>query len=270
MNIVKMHVCGNDFLLTQYERNINYNELAIKILDRHLGVGASRLVVIKTNPFEIFIYMKDGKEELSNSNALMCFLKYVYDKKLIRGSKVTVMSNNEKIDLEITQEIPFMASTNIGIPNFKNQMIYVNDPLDCFGRVITINNSSFTIYSFYLDGIQTVVFVDDIENSSLINMAKEISEYKIFSKKTNVTFVCVKDKKTLLVKTYAIDAGFVGSASSTAAALAAACKLGYTKLTAKCIIDGGYMDVEINKKGYLTINVPVNKIFELDYNMEEE
>ena len=68
-------------------------------------------------------------------------------------------------------------------------MIYVNDSIDSFGRVIRIDDSLLTIYSFNLLGVNTVLFVDNIDDDIILSLAPKIAEYKIFNRKTDVIFV---------------------------------------------------------------------------------
>ena len=49
MRVHKMHACGNDYCLVAYEPGIDYKELAIKLCNRKLGVGAEGLIVVKQN-----------------------------------------------------------------------------------------------------------------------------------------------------------------------------------------------------------------------------
>jgi diaminopimelate epimerase len=49
MNFVKMHGCGNDFVVIdarERHAGVKWSELAPKLLDRHLGVGGDQLLVV--------------------------------------------------------------------------------------------------------------------------------------------------------------------------------------------------------------------------------
>ena len=88
MQVLKMHACGNDFCLVEYDPKINYKELAIKILNRRTGIGAEGLIVVKQSPLEMLVYSKDGKKELMSGNGIRCFAKYCLDKKIIKKNKI--------------------------------------------------------------------------------------------------------------------------------------------------------------------------------------
>ena len=48
MKFTKMHGCGNDYIYVNLfeEKVINPSEVAIKVSDRHFGIGADGLVLI--------------------------------------------------------------------------------------------------------------------------------------------------------------------------------------------------------------------------------
>lgn len=42
-----MHGLGNDFIVIEARENVDYSELAIKLCDRHFGIGADGLLVVE-------------------------------------------------------------------------------------------------------------------------------------------------------------------------------------------------------------------------------
>ena len=269
MKITKMHACGNDFVLLEYLPDYNYSELAIKLCNRRLGIGAEGLIVLKNNPLEMILYNPEGKKELMNGNAIRCFAKYCIDERIIRKNNFEVITGSGIIDIEVVQEIPFLCTVNLGKPIFNNAMVYVNDVLDCFGRIITINDMEINSFTFNLAGVNTVIFVPDFD-SKYLNYAEEISKYKIFMRGTNVTYAKIVNKTTIDVKTYEHGIGFVlANGAGAAAALVAANKLGLTKLKSKINVELGVLEAVINKKGYVNITGPANTVFSCEYNEEE-
>ena len=269
MKITKMIVAGNDFLVIDYENNKDYKSLAKKLLDRRFGIGSDKLIVCKTNPFELFIYDINGNRETLNGYAICCFSKYLFDNKLLKRNQFDIISSGKTISVEIISELPFVTKINLDKPNYSNSMLYLNDRVDSFGRIISINGLSFPIYPVYLAGIHTIVYIDKSNKDMMLNIAKEISEYKLFDKKTNVSFVEVLDKHNINVMTYSITDGFNNTlGSGVAASMVVSNKLGYIKSRANCNIEYGKMIVEINKKGFIFLESMAETLFELNY--EEE
>ena len=50
MEFTKMHGCGNDYVYVDCTQNelINPGEIAVKVSDRHFGIGSDGLILIKS------------------------------------------------------------------------------------------------------------------------------------------------------------------------------------------------------------------------------
>ena len=269
MKIYKMHSNGNDFLLMKYVPGIDYTSFSKRILNRHTGVGAMGLIILKENPLEMILYNPLGNRDLMSVNALCCFSKLCYDLKLVRRNKLEIITGQGLNNVLITKEIPFSCQVNIGVPNFNNQMIYVNDILDSFGRIIRVNGIDINTYSFNLGGVNTIVFIDS-KDSKYLDYAEAIANHNLFKRHTNVTFVLVKNKLNLWCKTYNYREGFLkASGAGCAAAVVAANRLGLTKGKVTCEVELGTLTIEIGKKDNVFLEGPAEFIFEADYNEEE-
>lgn len=268
MHIEKMHGCGNDFLLVSYEKNVNYSELAIKLCNRRLGIGADGLVVVRNEPFDMLAYNADGSDVLMSTNGIICFAKYCLDRNYLKRNKFEVITDIGKINVKIEQEFPFKATINMGSPIYTNQALYISDPLDSFGRILKIGDSNITSYSLFLGTVHTVIFVDDFMCNAL-NLAEEISTYRIFNRKTNVNFVKVVNDNTIKIKTYERGVGWVLSSGSGAAASAVVAeKLGFIGKNVNVVLEHGQYNIEITKKDGVYITGSAIKVFECELKEE--
>lgn len=268
MQVSKMHALGQDFCLVEFEPYMDYSKLAIKVCNRTLGVGALGLIVVKYDPLEMVYYTNTGERVPMNANAIRCFSKYAFEKGLGIRNTIDVITGNGKIQVEKVSDKPFMVSVALGKPIVNNSMIRVSDELNCFGRTILIGNKYFTLYSLYISDIETVIFVDDFDNC--MDYAKEIANYSIFSRGTNVNFVKVVSKEKIIIKSYDRLHGFVeSSGSGCAASVYVAQKLGYTKTLVKAEVSMGTLRVEITKKGIINITGMANTVFTCDFKEEE-
>ena len=89
MNISKYTGIGNDFIIVRYEENMDYSSFAVKYCDRHMGVGADGLIIVKLDfdkdnkkTFEMIFYNQDGSIGLMCGNGIRCFVKYCVDNNL--------------------------------------------------------------------------------------------------------------------------------------------------------------------------------------------
>lgn len=267
MIVNKMHAYGNDFCLVLYEENKNYELLAKSICNRTLGIGGLGLIVIKQKPdLEMYLYDSFGKRCQMDTNALFCFSKYLNDNKLIRKKDFDVIISNAKYNVEITDE-GYMI--NMGVANYYNSMLHINDSIDSFGRVLRINNEiSVTIYSLYLGDVHTIILVDDLD-AKIIDNVELIVNNPLFKKNTNVHFVKLIDKGNIEIKSFDKNLNLLNSSASGAAASAIALnklKMTFKKINVKFNL--GSVLVELKKdKAFVTGNA--KKVFECEFKEED-
>ena len=95
MNFVKMHGLGNDYVYIDCfkEQIAAPQELAIKISDRHFGVGGDGLVLIMPSTKAdagMRIFNADGSEAEMCGNAIRCVGKYLYDERLVTTKRIRI------------------------------------------------------------------------------------------------------------------------------------------------------------------------------------
>ena len=81
MKFTKMQGLGNDYLYFYEEVPSNVEELAVKLSDRHFGVGSDGLIYIchsDVADFKMRIFNADGSEAKMCGNGIRCVGKYVY------------------------------------------------------------------------------------------------------------------------------------------------------------------------------------------------
>ena len=109
MKFTKMHGCGNDYVYvdcTQEELD-NPEQAAIKVSDRHFGIGSDGLILIKKSDradFFMDMYNADGSRGKMCGNGIRCVGKYVYDNGLTDKTeiKVDTLSGVKTLQLHVT------------------------------------------------------------------------------------------------------------------------------------------------------------------------
>jgi len=81
---VKMHGLGNDFVIIQKSNiidNVSYQELAINISDRRLGIGCDQFIIYDQNGNQVTmqIFNIDGSLALACGNASRCLSRLIFD-----------------------------------------------------------------------------------------------------------------------------------------------------------------------------------------------
>ena len=89
-----MHGCGNDYIYVDAAKEMieHPSDLAIRLSDRHFGIGSDGLILICPSgqaDFRMRMYNADGSEAEMCGNGIRCVAKYVYDKGLTDKTSIT-------------------------------------------------------------------------------------------------------------------------------------------------------------------------------------
>ena len=94
--VLKMHGCGNDFIVLYDCDERLTREQAAALCRLHFGVGADGLIAVvrsrvKDAPFRMKFFNPDGTLAEMCGNGIRCFAKYLVDQRLVaRGGVVPV------------------------------------------------------------------------------------------------------------------------------------------------------------------------------------
>ena len=95
MKFTKMQGLGNDYVYVNCLKGLpeRAEELAVKISDRHFGVGSDGLILICSSDiadFKMVMYNADGSVSEMCGNGIRCVGKYVRDKGLTDKDEISV------------------------------------------------------------------------------------------------------------------------------------------------------------------------------------
>ena len=95
MKFTKMHGISNDYIYINgaTETIDNLSEVAVKLSDRHTGIGSDGIVMIlpsKICDFKMRMFNSDGSEAEMCGNASRCVGKYVFDKGLTKKTNISL------------------------------------------------------------------------------------------------------------------------------------------------------------------------------------
>jgi diaminopimelate epimerase len=255
----KYHGLGNDFILINYQDNIDYSKLAIKLCKRQINIGADGLIIVKNNPLEMIFYNQDGSRAPMCGNGIRCFALYCYNHNLIDTDTFDVSTLAGIMKINITNKDPFEVKVNMGEPVFNKESIGLTTD---YTTPLMINNIE--VYSLFMGTIHSIVFVDsadDIKNSSI---GKLIESHPYFAKKTNVNFVQILDNNNLKINTYERGVGFtLACGTGCSASVVISSKYKQTNRKCNCHLKYGKLKIEVNDQVYMT--GPATKVCEGEY-----
>ncbi len=211
MRIDKLQASGNDFIIVEGEEfnNLVRKEIALKVCDRHFGVGADGIVFLnlkENNKFDFRIWNNNGTEAEISGNGLINAGAYVALKYRERIEDTVIFLTkagerdvkilevkNHTVKLKVDMGQPLFSSDDIPFYDGTSYQKIVDYPLNINRRVYNV-----TILS--MGNPHTVVFLDSFPSSfELQQIGREIESHAFFPNRTNVEFVKIINRSNIEV-----------------------------------------------------------------------
>lgn len=211
MKFTKMHGAGNDYIYFDCtkEQIADEKAAAIKLSDRHFGIGGDGIIIIKkgTNAdFEMVMYNADGSRGAMCGNGIRCVAKYVYDNGLTDKTSMTVESMGavKYIDVNVEDGKVVSARVDMGKPILNPKDI----PVICDGErainvPITVNDVDYKMTCVSMGNPHAVVFIDRSPKDFPLEQVGPLFENNaVFPDRTNTEFAFVADRKNIEMRVW--------------------------------------------------------------------
>ena len=258
VKFTKMQGLGNDYVyINCFEEKVDHpSELAIRISDRHFGIGSDGLVLIRpceTADFEMKMYNADGSEAEMCGNASRCIGKYVYERGLTGRKEITLKTGAGIKRLMIREENGKAASVRVDMG--KPEVESIRETIVAGGRPYTITRVS-------TGNPHAVIFVDNADEYDVHTIGKLIENHPAFPNRTNVEFAAVIDRSHIRMRVWERGSGeTLACGTGACATLTAAAVNGLTEEKAVLKLNGGDLLIEL-KDGIVYQEGPAEFVFD--------
>lgn len=220
MKISKYHGLGNDFIITKYNPKYDYKNIAIKLCEPHVSVGADGFIVLKESPLEMVFYNMDGSLAPMCGNGIRCLSHYIVKNKISTSKifDIKTPAGVMKVNVVSDSDKDFRVKINMGSPIFDNEAFKATASESYFPMNITYEDKKYDIYSLFMGTIHTVVLVDDAVKMCDTNLGNYLCNSPLFGEKTNVNFVSKIDENNYIIRTYERGVGFTYACGTGACA----------------------------------------------------
>ena len=233
MKFAKMQGCGNDYIYVDcFKETVeNPQETAIKISDRHFGVGSDGLILIypsKVADFKMTMYNADGSEGKMCGNGIRCVAKYVYDFGLTDKTelKIETLSGIKTLKLNIKDKKVDTVQVDMGSPILVPEQIPVKFEGEIMvDEAVAVNGLEYHMTCVSMGNPHAVVFVDNIKILNLEKIGPDFEQHKIFPDKVNTEFIHIIDKNTIEMRVWERGSGETLACGTGACASVVACVL---------------------------------------------
>ena len=252
----KYQGAGNDFVIVSEKELIEkgipeYGEFASQVCNRHFGIGADGLIILKyvaSMPF-MFFFNADGSQAPMCGNGIRCFSHYLVNNHLVAGNEFVVKTVPGDLTIRVNydeERDDFSARVNMGKPIFNIKELINTEKEQFLREKINIDGKEIEISYIFMGTDHSVIFVNDFSDYDIDEIGKKIENYTdLFPKKVNVNFVKVYDRKRIEVITWERGAGRTlacGTGATASAVLARTFGFVDNKVNVK--VPGGQLVIE--------------------------
>lgn len=257
MKFTKMQGIGNDYVYVNgfTEKIENPSEMAVKVSDRHFGIGSDGLILINPSDkadFEMEMYNADGSRSEMCGNGIRCVAKYVYDFGLTDQTHISVetLGGIKYLDLTVENGKAVSIKVDMGKPELKSELIPIHSSKDTvLNESITVDGKEYKITGVSMGNPHAVVFMEDIEHLDIEKVGPGFENHECFPNRVNTEFVEVLDRKTVSMRVWERGSGETLACGTGACAVAVACVLnGFTDEEVTVHLLGGDLQIKWDRE----------------------
>lgn len=255
MLFTKMHGISNDYVYVNgFKETVNNpGDVAVRVSNRHTGIGSDGLVLIlpsETCDFRMRMFNSDGSEAEMCGNASRCVGKYVYDNGLTDKTRVSLETKAgvKILNLHLgTDGKVNTVTVDMGEPVLTPRLVPVVSNLpQVVGQPIQVLGIDYKFTAVSMGNPHAVVFLDEsVENFPLEKVGPSFENHGFFPNRTNTEFVNVIDRQTLRMRVWERGAGETMACGTGACATAVAAILnGLSERKVTVRLNGGDLLIE--------------------------
>lgn len=271
-----MHGLGNDFIFFENPDNLemNYSALAVKLCHRQLGIGADGIIAVlpsEVADLRMRIINADGSEANMCGNAIRCFGKYAYERRLVSSKTFRIETFAGIIipEVMLTGGKVTAVRVNMGKPSTERQFIpMLGNDAEAIQVPIQVGDQEFRITSLLMGVPHTMVFVGDLASVDLLKIGPAIEKHPLFPQRTNVNFVEIISTEQIKVRTWERGAGATLACGTGCCASAVASMINqFTTRKVTVELQYGQMEVEWADDGTVYMTGPAVESFSGEINL---
>ena len=232
MRFSKMQGTGNDYIYVNcLEETVNEPDiLARRLSDRHFGVGADGLVLIRPSgraDFAMEMYNADGSRGEMCGNGIRCLGKYVYDRGLTDKRELDIQTGSGTRHLRLFPgegdgaggEIR-MVEVNMGKPVLEaDQVPAISEHTCMVHEPVRVGGVEYPMTAVSMGNPHAVIFTGHVRGIDLQRLGPSIEYHGRFPRRVNVEFAQVEDRRTARVRVWERGSGETLSCGTGACAV---------------------------------------------------
>lgn len=256
IEFTKYHGLGNDFILIDNrssEEPFLTQEQAVKVCDRHFGIGADGVIFAlpgqSGTDYTMRIFNSDGSEPEMCGNGIRCLAKFLSD--LEAGSNQSrneyrihtlagVMAPQVRPDGQVT--------VDMGLPRLLAGEIpttLCSPDEKVIQRSLEVAGTTWSVTCVSMGNPHCITFVEDVATVPLESIGPLFEHHPVFPQRTNTEFIQMVRRDYLKMRVWERGAGItLACGTGACASLVAAVLTGRSDRVATVELPGGCLQIE--------------------------
>ena len=237
MKFTKMQGLGNDYVYVDCTKVLldNPSEIAIKVSDRHFGIGSDGLILIKSSDkadFYMEMYNADGSRSAMCGNGIRCVGKYVYDFGLTDKTEVAIdtAAGIKYLSLNVEDGKVKTVKVNMGAPIFEPAKVpvtltanaKVGDEAAVIAGKMTVLDKEYEVTCVSMGNPHVITYVENEKAIDIEKIGPAFESNEVFPERTNTEFIRIADKENLYMRVWERGSGETLACGTGACATAVA------------------------------------------------
>ncbi len=291
MQFVKMHGIGNDYVyINAFENQIaDPAKLAVKIADRHFGVGGDGMILVAPPTDEakklgaqvrMRMFNADGSESEMCGNGVRCVAKFAYDRGLVAGNPIKIETGRGVLTIQLTlnaQNQVEQAAVDMGEPILELAKVPVLEeylgktaevnvyqiPFAVEGKKIDMLSHGIPATFVSMGNPHAVIYSPDVSKVDLEHIGPMLEHHKAFPRRMNIHFVQVHSPAEVTMRTWERGTGITLACGTGASAVCVAGVLtGNNQRKILAHLPGGDLTLEWRESdNHLIMTGPATEVF---------
>lgn len=277
MKFTKMQGCGNDYVYVNcFKETVDKPpETAVKVSDRHFGIGSDGLILIKPSDkadFMMDMYNADGSKSPMCGNGIRCVAKYAYDYGLTKKKSICIETGAgiKYLELMVQDGKVTEVTVDMGRPIMEPRQIPVlYEGEEAVAVPIRVDGIKYEMTCVSMGNPHAVVFVEDTKAVMIEKTGPLFEHHSLFPERTNTEFIHVIDRNTIDMRVWERGSGETLACGTGACASVYACiKNGFTKDQVIVRLLGGELKIRYDReKNTIFMTGPAVTVFDGEINL---
>ena len=231
IEFTKMHGAGNDYVYVDcfsHPTPDRPNDLAVKLADRHKGIGGDGLILIERSSSadaRMRMFNADGSEAEMCGNGIRCVAKYIVDHKICDKATLQIETGAGILALDVFREKGTVSAVrvNMGRPVLEASRIPVKcDVSPVVDQMLEFSGRKFQITCVSMGNPHCIVFVPKADDELVLGWGPKIEASPLFPQRVNVEFVEVISRTEVRQRTWERGSGETQACGTGASAVCVA------------------------------------------------